>query len=374
MEQIDVRDAKFAGRGSRRACVRLEPGVILCAARQVGCFQILMRNRAEQHDPRGGLAVRLKRTERVYKLGKTFAVRIRLLNPCVRFVVSKKRENDVRLDVAQNLGIRRNPLASWQRINPVSAHAHVADSDLLLLQCSLQNCFKPSVLVHPVGKRVPNERDGVTFLKCEFLGRRSVSAVRALSGLTSIRSTRLRMVVCGLGSLRITNRRSRLRGILRLLGLRFARLRRRHIVVSGDRRRQVSVDSGLDAFRMASASERVRLVRTDKTDVRVGFDLLLQTNRPVHRVHKHPAVSRIQDVLGGAIKARKDTRFDTVFRRVSPRPFAGHRFFGVVRWSSRFHAVERLGHRQDVPVLGGLRRVAARLDVNIADTAQDRVG
>ena len=201
-----------------------------------------------------------------------------------------------------------------------------------------------------------------------------MSAVRALSGLTSIRSTRLRMVVCGLGSLRITNRRSRLRGILRLLGLRFARLRRRHIVVCGDRRRQVSVDSGLDAFRMAAPAERVRLVRADKTDVRVGFDLLLQTNRPVHRVHKHPAVSRIQDVLGSAIEARKDPRFGTVFRRVSPRPFAGHGFFRVIRGSRCFHAVERLGHRQDVPVLGGFRRITAGLDVNVADAEQDRVG
>ena len=363
MEEVHKRHPGGFGRRCRGLGVGLQTRVVFASVGQVGILEVLVGDRAEKHDSREGLAVGLRGAGVFDELHEFFRVGRRFFHPGVRLVVAEECEHDVRFDVAQNLAVGRHAFAPRKRVHLVAAEAHVADAHLLTAEPALEQGFKPAVVVHPIrqsvahhGHRFPrlkNERGGIAVAFRDGHGRLGFDGGRGFCRRGG-----------GLGFGCRAGRRG-FRGGFRGWD---------DVVVCRDRAAEVGVIRGFYPLRVAPETVCVGFVGPDKSNLRLGLDLVLKAHRPVDPVEDHPAITRVDDVFGSAVEGGENAARFTVGGGVAAGPFAGHRLLGVVRGRARFHAVEGLGQGQDVPIGSRFRRVSPGLDVDVFDAPQNREG
>ena len=184
--EIDEGDVSGARGVGHRLGIERQTLVVLLAVWQVGIAEVFVRQRREQHDTRGRLAVVFLR-ERVRDPGSQLLFEgVETSLPGERLVVSEEGKDDVGLGVgagepvvfvaADRLGQPAQPfvgraevLRARTRGDFVAAESQIAHDELMLREPRLKHCLEPAVVLHPFGQRVADEADVILRLQGERL-------------------------------------------------------------------------------------------------------------------------------------------------------------------------------------------------------------
>ena len=195
-EQVDERHSMRLRDFPHGASVELEPLVVLAAVREIGAAEILVRDRREQHDPWGGLAV-VSLGQRVLEpVGELLLERVDAGLPRVRLAVAEEGEDHVRSGVgafeavflisADWLPFPAEPLVRRPEIlrpeacrDFIAAEPEVADGELVLRKPRLQHRLQPAVVLQPLRQGIADDADVLFFAELEGGGRGAAALHRA---------------------------------------------------------------------------------------------------------------------------------------------------------------------------------------------------
>ena len=422
-EEIDEREAVFLRDGSDGGGVEGEVGVFFFAVGQVTFRGLIFEgDRRDEHDAGCGRAV-VGFAQRVLDPSRELGFEIGDLGRAVeRFVVAEEREEGVGLEVGEPLvrrgeealafvdfeaGIKflragEGPLRRARGMRTeagcVADMTQIAEKQIVLRVTQGQLRLDAVVVNIALGEAVADENDALALARRRDDlrtrggggGRFGFHAVGRIDGLRRRRGPRLlaRFLlggVLGLGGRRSVGfylglgcddgcRRDDGSGFLRLFGFRFRVWGRwRWRTGSGNRAREAGVGRGFDGRDVAAVAERARFVGADERHVEIGFDGGLQAQRPERCVHQHATVAVVEEILGGTVKRGEDAAGFAGGAFISAGPLGGHRRLGGVGRGIGSHAVERLGHGENLAV-GGFAHVAALVGPDGFHAAQNRMG
>ena len=145
-----------------------------------------------------------------------------------------------------------------------------------------------------------------------------------------------------------------------------------HVVVRRNRTFEALIHLGFDAHSVSLVAKSVRLERACERDVQVGFDRVLQAQRPEATVHQQTPIAFVRDVFRRAVKRREHAAHFARGGFVSARPLGRLRRLRGIGGRLGGHAVQWLGHRENLAV-DGFPHVGAHLHPNILHAAQNRM-
>jgi hypothetical protein len=195
-EQVDEGHALRFRDLRHRACVEIEPLVVLPAVGQIGIAEILVRDRREQDNARSGLPVVAPRERVLEPIGQFLLEGVDPRFAGEGLVVAEEGKNHIGPGVgafeavlsisADRLSFSAEPFvrsAEVLRAEPrghfVAAEAEVAHYELVLREPRLQQRLQPAVVLHPLGEGVADDADVVFLSELERGGRGAASLDRA---------------------------------------------------------------------------------------------------------------------------------------------------------------------------------------------------
>lgn len=160
-KQIDEGNVLLRTHLPHRLGVQGELAVVLGSVGQMRALHVFVRDRREDDQPRGRLAVVLLRPHVVDHLRQITAERAEGLFSLERLVVSEEAEDDVRLDLGQPLVGTAEVCRPVTDRNFVRRKAEVAERQVQFRVQGLDVGFQPAVMLHPVRQRVADVGDVV---------------------------------------------------------------------------------------------------------------------------------------------------------------------------------------------------------------------
>ena len=156
------------------ARVQFQILVLFFAIGKVWPLQIFKRHRRTQHKLRSGFFVVLLSQRVINKRFQIFAKLRQTRFAGVRFVVAKKRDDNVGLDLAQPLIGRAKVFRPRSFGQCVAAKPQIPHDEIVLRKAIVQHGFQMSEMLQAIGERIADDGDVIALLQfqLQLLGRR----------------------------------------------------------------------------------------------------------------------------------------------------------------------------------------------------------
>ena len=144
---------------SHRRRVELQIGVVHLGIGVVGVARLFLGNRRDQNNPWCPLPTIILHEHLLEILLQIHLEFIQSLRPLERFIKTPKRQHHIRLHFRQPLIRRRHPIRPHVRSNFIGGKSQIANGNVCLRVRLVNQGLQCAVVLHPISKPVPNNRN-----------------------------------------------------------------------------------------------------------------------------------------------------------------------------------------------------------------------